>query len=290
MDFRFFKYMTTSHKEILFSLPFVFSLLLIPAYLIQVLNIFGVLSINTDLALKFNSVYSIRDVEDFDGNYAILKPTETMEVEVDDDGFLASVQVYPMDNVVKVSRGTKSITVTYPSFISTEVIDDESDVTHLKVAFDDFELEVNAFDTVCNIYKTDYRYKIVFPDKEGFNVSVKEMPEIKEISEGIYELSNRVKYFAPKGNEVLVFNLDGHPKGGYMIESSGVLLKSVDDYKPLGFDMRTLLLSFISLFFLVFVLDYVMRKIEFDFSFHWLNYLGTVLYGLVVAVAFILLF
>ena len=122
MNYRLLRSMSRTGKTIFFSIPFIFSLILIPAYLIQILNIYGVLSINTDLVLKNNSAYSIRDVEDFDKNYAILKPTESMEVSADKDGLLVSVQAYPMDNMVKLSRGTKSITVSYPSFVSTEVI------------------------------------------------------------------------------------------------------------------------------------------------------------------------
>lgn len=290
MNYRLLRGMSRTGKTIFFSIPFIFSLILIPAYLIQILNIYGVLSINTDLVLKNNSAYSIRDVEDFDKNYAILKPTESMEVSADKDGLLVSVQAYPMDNMVKLSRGTKSITVLYPSFVSTEVIDDKSDVTKLKIAYDDSEFEVNAFDTICSIYKTDYGYQLTFPNREGFSISVKEMPEIKETGEGVYEISNRVKYFAPKGSEVLIFDLDNHPAGGYMIDAEGVLLKSLNDYKSVGFNFETLLLSFISMFFLTFVLDYVMQKIGFQFKFYWLNYVGTCLVGVVVIIGHILLF
>lgn len=290
MNYRLLRNMSRTGKTIFFSIPFIFSLILIPAYLIQILNIYSVLSINTDLVLKNNSAYSIRDVEDFDKNYAILKPTESMDVSAEEDGFLASVQAYPMDNIVKLSRGTKSVTVTYPSFVSTEVIDVESDVTRLRIAYDDSEFEVDAFDTICNIYKTDYGYQLTFPNREGFSISVKEMPEIKEIGEGVYELSNRVKYYAPKGNEVLIFDLDGHSEGGYMVDAEGVLLKSFNDYKSVGFDMGTLVLSFLSMFFLTLVLDYVMGKIGFQYRFYWMNYIGTGLVGVVVIVGHILLF
>lgn len=289
MNFRLFRGMTDSQKSIFFSLPFVFSLILIPAYLVQILNIYGVLSINTDLVKQNNSEYSIRDVEEFDDKYAVLKPTEMIEVEADEDGFLVSVQAYPMDNMVKMSRGTKSVTVTYPSFVSTEVVDDESDTTKLEVSFDDYAVEANAFDTICNIYKTDYGYKFTFPEEDGFNISVKELPEIRETNEGTYEVSNRVKYFAMKDTAVLIFNLDKHQAGAYMVGADGVLLKSVDDYKSVGFDEMNLLFVTFSMAFLVLALYYVMRQIDFNFKLFWLNYLGVVGMGAVGLISVILL-